>query len=182
MSDKPVRVDLEGCRCPGTPHHHDWVELHPDPTIPMGAAVVAAIRRVGDDPVLMQGEFVRIYLIYGIRAWSFEEPREEGGELRPVLVAPQAGGWAEVVEKWLPWEGGGMEVGNAADELYSGRILRPLISRLPKSSPGGPTVGSTSPTRGTGSRHPTPLPRSSRTSTAGRRSGARGSSPSTKRA
>jgi len=153
MSDKPTRVELAGCRCPGTPHHHDWVDLLPDPTIATGAAVVAAIRRVGNDPTLLVGEMARVYLTNQIAAWSFEA-EDEKGDNAPVPVTPNAQDWMATVERWLPWWEGGFEVANAADVLYAERVLRPLVSRTSKRSLGGPMDGSTSPTPVIGSRRP----------------------------
>jgi hypothetical protein len=129
----------------------------------MGAAVVAAIRKVGDDPTLLTGEMARVYMTQGIVAWSFLDDEGE-----PVAVRPNAMEWPALVEKWLPWWEGGMTVADAADTLYSSRILRPLLNRTSKQSPGGPMDGSTSVTRTTSPRHPKPSRQSSRTDSDGK--------------
>lgn len=164
-----MKIQLEGCRCPGTPHHHDEVELADAPTIEMGSAAMAAIRIAGDDEPRIVGLLGGIYLRFGITGWSFTN--EDGNPIPVVRSGPD---WAATVDRLLPWAEGGSEVAEAADVLYSEQILRPLISRLSMRSQGGQTEGSTSATLASGSKHRTRSGRSSRTSTGGRRSGARG--------
>ena len=45
MSMDGVRIDVGGCRCPGSPHASDWVELRPTADPAIGAAVMAASAR-----------------------------------------------------------------------------------------------------------------------------------------
>lgn len=166
MPIEGVRVDVGGCRCPGSPHATDWVELRPTADPAIGAAVMAAIRETGDDEPMMLGQLARIYVTLGIRAWSFV-----GDDGRPVPVRPGTSDWPETVAGLLPWDRGGKEVAERGDELYSEAVLRPLLPRSSTPSPDGPTAASTSPASPSGSTPPRRSSRSSRTRTAGRRSG-----------
>lgn len=162
-----TRVPVGACRCPGSPHGEgDWVQLRPEATIDIGAAIYAAINSVGDDPTMLQVEMTRAYLRYGIEAWSFLDLAGA-----PVPIRPRAPDFLDVVSDLLPLERGGFEVANAADALYSEVVLRPLMTRpLPTRSQGGQTVGSTSPTRATSPKRPKRSPRSSPRGMAGKRS------------
>lgn len=167
MSMEDVRVDVGECRCPGAPHATDWVEMRPTADPAIGAAVMAAIRETGDDEPMMMGQLARIYVTLGIRAWSFVD--HEG---RPVPVRPGTAGWPDLVADMLPWDRGGKVVSDRGDELYSEAVLRPLLPRSSMPSQDGPTAASTSATPRSGSTPPRRSTRSSRTRTAGRRSGA----------
>ena len=149
-----VRVPVGACRCPGSPHEDgDWVELRPDPTIDMGAAVYAAVSNVGDDVSLMQVELTRAYLRYGIVRWSFVDTRGDA-----IPIRPRAADFADTISDLLPFSAGGFDVADRADDLYTKEVLRPLMTRLSSTrSRGGQTAGSTSPTRTTS---PTPRRRS----------------------
>ena len=141
------KVEVGACRCPGAPHSNDWVELHPQVTIPIGTAVYAAVRAAGEDSQLMQGLMARSYVLLGIRRWSFTDLDRE-----VIPVTPGHVGWSELVDHLLPWNNGGMEVANLADALYSDDVLRPLTSRPSTQSPGGQMDGSTLATRPTSPR------------------------------
>lgn len=142
MSD-PVRVDVGGCRCPGTPHPSDWVELAPAPSVALGIAALYVIR-ASENEADLRGALAGVYLRNGIVAWSFVDE-----DRRPVKVAPDA------IERLLPFADGGLLVADAADALYSNEVLRPLVARSSISSPDGPTAASTSPSPSTGTSLPT---------------------------
>ena len=146
---QPVVVDLAGCRCPGTPHHHDTVTLRGEPSTPMGIAgwTVASLGGALWD---IQARLADVWLKYGILDWSFVDAAG-----KPVPVTPAN------VEEYLPFGAGGMEVANRADELYSDTVLSPLAARMSKSSPPTPTDDSTSASPPSS---PTPRARSRRSS------------------
>lgn len=159
----PTRVNVGPCRCPGAPHEpDDWVELWPEATIPIGTAVLAIVREGGTDAAIIQGRLARVYILLGIRSWSFVDE-----DRKPIPVAPGRVDWEATIDTLLPWTKGGMELADAADALYSDDILRPLTSRQSTRSPGGQTVGSTSPTPEPGSMPQMRSRRSSRIDTAG---------------
>lgn len=152
-----VKVEVGPCRCmPDFPHGTDWVELTPNLSVPLGAAVYAAIRSAGSDDVRLQGLMAQAYLLFGIKRWSFTD---DAGD--PVRVEHSATDWADTVDQWLPWGMGGKEVAEKADSLYSDEVLRPFLSRPSTQSPDGQMDGSTSPIRPTG---PKPLTQSKRSS------------------
>lgn len=160
-SPAPHIVHL-ACRCPGTPHAFDVVTLHERATIPLGIAFAAAVKYASDQ-VAMEAELAMVYLRYGISAWTF---RDSDG---PVAVRAPID--PEVLERWLPFSDGGLVIVEAADAIYGESVMRPLLARRSKSSPDGLTGPLTSVTNGSGPTHPRPSGRSSRTATAGRRSG-----------
>ncbi len=133
----------------------------------MGAAVYGAIRAAGNDQVRMLALLARIYLQFGVIAWSFVD--EDG---RPIPVDPGDEDWGGIVDHYLPWDQGGQEVAGMADDLYSAGILRGLQGRTSKRSQPGPMDGSTSAIQAGSAEPQEPLPSSSRTSSAGKRSGA----------
>lgn len=133
----------------------------------MGAAVYGAIRAAGNDQVRMLALLARIYIQFGIVAWSFTD--DDG---RPIPVDPGADDWAQTVEQLLPWDQGGQEVAGEADDLYSAGILRGLRSRTSTPSLPGPMDGSTSATQATSPEPPERSAPSSRRGSGGKRYGA----------
>ena len=55
MPIEGVRVDVGGCRCPGSPHATDWVELRPTADPAIGAAVMAN-RTLGGQCIFLETE------------------------------------------------------------------------------------------------------------------------------
>lgn len=137
-----TRVEVGECRCFGAPHPVDWVELHPEVTMAMGTAVMAAVRASGDNQAILEGMMSECYVAFGIRKWSFTD--EDGN---PIYITTARPGWMDLVNRLLPWNNGGSELVDAADGLYSEDILRPLRSLTSKLSPAGPMEGSTSATQ-----------------------------------
>jgi len=160
-----VIVKVGECRCPGAPHPEDWVGMHPQATVSIGAAIYGAVRASGDDNVMLQGHFARIFTAFGIRSWSFVD---EAGD--PIPIDPSQSGWQDLIDTLLPWANGGQQVSEHGDQLYSMAILRPLLSRTSKQSQGGQMAGLTSATPAS---LPAPRKRSRRSSpvaSAGKRS------------
>lgn len=156
-------VDVGGCRCPGSPHTTDTVELRPEITNPMGIAALYVINTgttEGKTEADLRGELAQVYLHQGIIAWTFTD-----AEHRPVPITPAN------IDRLLPFHRGGMKVAQEADRLYSEDLLGPLAAPTSTSSPPTSTDDSTSATPPPGSPPLTPSRRSSRTSTDGRLSG-----------
>jgi hypothetical protein len=163
-----VDVNVGACRCPTGPHAPlgDTVSLAPKLTVPMGAALTLRLRGAHPDLPSVQGDLVAGYLapspIGAITGWSFVD---EKGEPMPITQ--------ENIDTLLPWENGGMEVAEKADELYSSDLLAPFVKRLSKLSNTGQTDDSTSASLPFGTNTPMPPRSSSRRARAGKRSGAR---------
>lgn len=161
-SPSPTFVDIGACRCPGRPHESDWVALREHATIPMGMASRVVIREAVGDQERMEAGLALVFMRFGISAWSFVE---RDGPL-PVSEPIRR----DVLEAWLPFERGGLEVAEAANDLYGKDVIAPFRRRSPIRSPAGPGEPSTSATNGSG---PTPRKRSKRSSphgTVGKRS------------
>jgi hypothetical protein len=78
------------------------------------------------------------YLILGITSWTLVD--EKGKKVEPSRTAIRA--FIEANPD------AAMEVGDAADELYSAAVILPLVARAAKFSQPSPTTDSTSPTTG----------------------------------
>ena len=185
---EPIAVSVrEGaCPCPGAPHTGEIVYLRPNVSVPLGTAATNVSQAVMNDyldkhpdtrarlldatdreakirelskatlPDATAG-LAEVYLEYGIVGWTFTDAQ---GKPRPITP--------ETIAELLPWDEGGMEVGEAADTLYSDRIFAPLARRSAKSSPPGPTEPPTSPIPLSGHKRPKRSKRSSQIETAGR--------------
>ena len=155
----PVEVVLRqgDCPCPGTPHEDERVYLEPALSMQMAITAFAAMRGAGPNRAAQTGALVSSYFPLGIRAWTFTDA---DGRLREIT--------RESVDELIPWESGGFELADRADNLYSGHLMRPLLAGRSKSSPAGPTETSTSPSPESGSPLPTPSPRSSQSKPAGK--------------
>lgn len=131
VSDEPVAVDLEACRCPGTPHDHDTVWLRPELGADAGLAAMLVVRESNADSEELEIRLGRVYLKYGIVSWTFVD--EQG---QPVPVTRELTGklaWPAVYP-----------VANKASELYSQDLLHPLVEAVSRSSRNGHTAPSTS--------------------------------------
>ncbi len=154
------------------------VTLHPEITMAIGIAALAVARRgsvqafVGDrltgtgenvESAIVEAGLAEVYLRLGIIAWSFKDAKGQPEPLTPANIA-----------RLLPYNGGGREVAEVADQLYSDEVFHPLAATPSGSSRNGRTGTSTPHTLPTGSKHPTRSGRSSRkNSGAGRKSGVR---------
>ena len=108
-------------RCEGSPHPYDVVTMRPKATIPMGIAVSAALSDAAGDPPRVQAALGLEMLRYGIEGWTFVE----GGRDVPVSEPIERA----VLERWLPFGDGGLEVVEAASALYGGDVLAPFVRR-----------------------------------------------------
>ena len=127
-----VIVPVGPCRCPGAPHGEDTVSLAAKPTIALGIAAMYAIR-VSENEADLRGQLAEVYLRNGIVAWTFVD-----AERNAVPVT------SESIERLLPFGDGGLIVAEAAGDLYSAEVLRPLVERRNAASQDGPTEPSTS--------------------------------------
>ena len=142
---QPVVVTLADCRCPGRPHQPgDTVTLRGEPSVPMGTAAWG-VASMGGAIWDVQARLAEVWLRYGITAWSFLDSK---GGPEPVTAAN--------IDRLLPFNRGGMEVANAADDIYSDPVLSPLAARRSMSSPPTPTDDSTSASPPSGDTPPTP--------------------------
>lgn len=133
---EPVVVPVGACRCPGTPHTEgDTVSLAPGVTNPMGVAAYALFNQGGNQFDIM-GNLAGVMLRFGIVAWSF-----------PDAVS------GESIERWLPFDNGGLLVAEKATELYQEALFRPLASRIARRSQRGPMADSTSASQPSGPSH-----------------------------
>jgi hypothetical protein len=150
--------------------------MAPEPNIDIGAAAHAAVVQFGADPVALQVGLSRAYLGYGIMDWSFTD---EKGDKVPIRHRDPA--FYEVIQRLLPFGNGGFHLANEADRLYSDVVLAPLQAAMARaeaekqsqSSQNGPTDDATSPIPMLGREARRRSSRSSRTSSAGKRSGGR---------
>lgn len=152
-----------GCICPGKPHEGDTVTLK-DP-LPFASAMTIrqTLGRVQRDSV-DRGEAITVdeytailselYLLYGIAAWTLTD-----AEGKPVAVTK-----ASVTGLLLADLEAASEVADVADDLYTKKVILPLLPGASISLPGSLTDGSTSATNGTGTTPPKPS-RPSSTST-----------------
>ncbi len=141
----PTEVNLGACRCPGSPHANgDIVWLKPKAGIDMGLAATVALRRSGNRPGDVQAALGMVFLRYGISAWTFTDARKE-----PVPVT------ADTIDEWLPWDEGGFEVADAADNLYASTVIAPLVKTSEASPPASPEEPSMSATPQSGEQPPT---------------------------
>lgn len=144
-----VVIPVGECRCPGTPHALDTVTLRPTAGLSMGIAATIALRHAGRLPGDVEAALGSVYLRYGIVAWTFVS------ETGPVRITP------ENIDEWLPWDKGGEEVADKADDLYSVTVLAPLLRRSAERLRTTPETDSTSPTPPSGESSPTSPPPSS---------------------
>lgn len=142
--DVTVEVRTGDCPCPGQPHSVEQIVVAGELDLPTAAGAIAVLRGASDDHAAMQAALIRAYLPAVIRRWSFLEPDGTGG-IRPVPVTRPN------LERLVPWDKGGLEIVDRVDDLYSGRLLAPLVERTSTPSLPGPTSDSTSPTPASGS-------------------------------
>lgn len=130
----PVAVELPGpCRCLGEPHDHDIVYLHAETPLALGVAAHQAIKAHPDDIPGLSTAMTMEYVRHGICGWTF---RDDEGRAIPLT--------ADAIERALPFSRGGYEVSLKAVELYDEDVLRPLLSRIGRSSRVIPITASTS--------------------------------------
>lgn len=149
-------------RCPGSPHEFDFVILRKTASISMGIAVSSIIREGAGDQARIEAGLATEFLRWGIESWSFTEPTGPVSLGEPVERAQ--------IERWLPYENGGLEVVEAASALYGDAVLAPFLRRSRNLSLAMRIATSTSATNGSGSTHRKRSKRSSRITTAGKSS------------
>lgn len=121
------------------------VTLHPKITLALGAAAMTIARATmreafaaGGDPTgvlqaVVEAGLAEIYVRFGVQSWTFVEDGV------PVPVT------ADNIKRLLPFEGGGKEVAEAADSLYSDTVFGPLVAAMSRLLPTMPTENSTPP-------------------------------------
>lgn len=135
----PVPVPLGFCPCAGEPHPDgDVVYLYPE--LPVTAGIKARAFFVegmtGDlDSVGVQQAIAELWLSVCVASWTFLT--DDG---QPIPVTP------ENVVRALPYEKGGREVADKADDLYVEGVTSPLVQTLKRLSQPGPTPSGPPPT------------------------------------
>jgi hypothetical protein len=131
VTDELVPVELETCRCPGSPHDHDTVWLYPKLPADGGIAAMNAWQNGAPNSETMIGILGRIWVQFGVARWNFVD---ENGAPLPVTTRSKA---------LLDWDAV-RPIADKADDLYSGDFLRPLVASRSPSSRNGHTGRSTS--------------------------------------
>lgn len=132
MSDTNGTIEVGPCRCPGAIHGTDWVELHPELTLPGGLAVAAALGEgSGLKPIEIGPAALEALFQTEIRAWSFVDDRG------PVPIL------SSTIRRMLPFARGGAVVANAlTPRLQEAASTDPFtVAQTPPSSDSGPTQG-----------------------------------------
>ncbi len=143
------------CYCPKTPHLEDTVTLAPEVSVALGEAALT-VSRLGTEVHVATGDLMSVYLQHGVIAWTLVD--EKG---LPERVT------RESILRRLTFAKGGYEVAEAADDLYSAVVMRPLLAARERSSQNGQQEPSTPPTKPTGTKRPEPSEPSSPSDTAG---------------
>jgi hypothetical protein len=141
---EPVEVRLGGCYCPGKPHETDIVYLAPALSMAGGMAAQSAISDGLTDALKLQELLAAVWTRFGVVGWNLVD--EDG----PLPLTPAN------ITAALPYGKGGRLVAEKADDLYAEDVLAPLVARLQSTSKRGPTNGSTSTTRRSTSKRPSP--------------------------
>ena len=143
------RVLTVECPCSGTPHEEDRVTFKAVLPFAGGMAGVRAISKVAVQAEAsgqeiagldLAVELFPVWIEYGIEGWTFTDtdgaalPLADGDATLPFAVK--------------------YEIADAADDLFGGEILGPLVAMTRTSSPVGQTAPSTSPKRTSGRRRP----------------------------
>ncbi len=148
MSDLiPVRIGE--CQCPDTPHPDgDFVHLRPKLGLAAGIAlqklIVEARQSSGFDAAQLTGVLAEAYLLHGVAQWDLLDANGKGIPVTPETIRYQ------LLEDFSRAEA----AADAADDLYMGPVLAPLVKRALASLPTTQTNGSTSPARAGGSKRP----------------------------
>lgn len=116
---EPVKVPLGECLCPDSPHDEDYALLRPR-LLPGDAIAALSALRPDVDSATLQRDIGLSLLRGGLIAWNI---RDEDGEPIP-LDAVEDGS--------LDWEETLRPIAEAANDLYSESLLRPLVERMRK--------------------------------------------------
>lgn len=159
MTTDLIPVCVGACLCPGTPHADgDFVYLRPKLGLAAGIAlqklIVEARQSAGFDSAQLTGVLAEAYLLHGVASWDLVGP--EG----PIPVTAETIRY-QLLEDFTRAEA----AADAADDLYMGPVLAPLVKRALASLPTTPTNGSTSPAPAGGSKRPRRSKPSSTTTT-----------------
>lgn len=126
MTTVPVRA----CACPGTPHDRDEVYLLPEIGLEGGLVAEQQLIDHSGDASLLTRLWATTFVRYGATGWNLTD--EEGD---PVPFD---------VDALLASYEMGRAVADAASDLYTQQVMRPLMKALPNTSPAGRTGRTTS--------------------------------------
>lgn len=159
MSDL-FTLRVRDCTCPESPHPDgDEIYFAPHCTLAAGMAAVYAVKEAGDDPMAFEALVGRALLFYNLIGWNFVTLDAKGRQ-EPIIFERSR------IEELLPWDQGGFEAAERANDLYAKDVIAPLLARMQRTSGAGRTAKRTRPTRRTrsgvakpsGSSSPTPVP------------------------
>ena len=115
-----THLELEGCRCPGSPHEKDWIDFEPKITASMGMAA-QYVYSISSNEADFRGGLAAVFLRFGIRNWSF---MDEHQRVLPINT--------QTIERLLPWDDGGDLAAERAGNLYFEAFTGPLVLKLQK--------------------------------------------------
>lgn len=142
----PVEI---ACICPGTPHDGDTVTLKDPLDFFTATTIRQTIARIQEqsnkleEPMTIAeyvSALIEVYLLYCIESWTLAD-----ADGKSVPVSKTA-----VRDHLLADFAAATLVGEAADDLYTEKVILPLLPGASKPSPSSLTNGSTSATNGTG--------------------------------
>jgi hypothetical protein len=124
----PVRV--RDCACPGTPHDEgDVISLHPKIGLEGGLAAQQDVAAGRGDVDLVTRRWMVTFVRYGVAEWNLvDESGPRPLDIDAILADYELAG----------------PVADAAADLYTDMVLRPLVQASAKTSPSSPTVVSMS--------------------------------------
>ena len=121
----PVRVSLGECLCPDTPHDEDYALLRPR-LLPGDAIAALSALRPDVDSATLQRDIGMSLLRGGLIGWNIQD------ETGPIPLDA-------IEDGTLDWDETLRPIAEAANDLYSESLLRPLVERMKKPSHGGRT-------------------------------------------
>lgn len=129
MAETTVRV--RDCACPGTPHETgDEVYLAPEIGLEGGLVAEQQLIDHQDDAASLTRLWAMTFVRYGVVGWNLVD---DTGLDVPFDIESVLGSYEM-----------GRAAADAASDLYTGQVMRPLMKALPNTSPGGRTGRTTS--------------------------------------
>lgn len=158
MEAEQIPVAIGACLCPDTPHEDgDIVYLRSKLGLESGTAIQRRIVEANQERVdnaELTGRLAVAYLLHGVSGWNLVDAK---GKVVPVSPETIKTHLLDDFERSAP-------VADAADALYMGPVLLPLVKKVAESSKITSINGSTSP-GSNGSRRSRKRPKRSSTST-----------------
>ena len=115
---EPVKVRIGECLCPGTPHEEDYALLRPR-LLPGDAIAALSALRPDVDSSTLQRDIGMSLLRGGLFAWNIQD---EDGPIPLDAIEDGSLDWDETLRP----------IAEAANDLYTESLLRPLVERMSK--------------------------------------------------